>query len=279
MNTRGRLTQAELFAISSSSLRKLIQVHQGTGTGIWAIHFAKQHPQSHVVGTDLSLIQPDNSPANCEFIRDDIEDSWVFETVFDYIHLRVVFTCFDDPRGVLQRIYDNLKPGGWVEYQDSAMELVGSDDASEAIVQASPLAQWVEYMRVGLHNVKGRDPDVTRKLKGWMGEMGFVDVVERRVLMPVNGWPLDPDDSRLGRFLRLDTEKVVESSVKLLLAGGLTEEALPRFTAAVKWNLGESHMRGYWMRTYDSATKSLFLISADKDVRGRVRRLWSETPG
>ena len=29
----------------------------GTGTGIWAISFAKQYPDSSVVGTDLSLIR------------------------------------------------------------------------------------------------------------------------------------------------------------------------------------------------------------------------------
>lgn len=199
--------------------------------------------------------------------------------MFDYIHLRVVFTCFDDPRGVLQTIYDNLKPGGWVEYQDSAMDLVGCDEAADAVVQASPLAQWVAYMSAGLRSINGRDPFVTRKLKGWMGEMGFVDVVEERVLKPVNSWPLDPDDSRLGRFTRLDTEKVVDSSVKLLLAGGLTQEDLPKFKAAVKWNLGDDNMRGYWMRMYKSALKSRFLIFANTHACDRVRRLWSETCG
>lgn len=29
----------------------------GTGTGIWAIDFADEHPESEVIGTDLSPIQ------------------------------------------------------------------------------------------------------------------------------------------------------------------------------------------------------------------------------
>lgn len=29
-----------------------------TGTGIWAIQFAKDHPEANVIGTDLSMIQP-----------------------------------------------------------------------------------------------------------------------------------------------------------------------------------------------------------------------------
>jgi methylase of polypeptide subunit release factors len=29
----------------------------GTGTGIWAIEFAKRYPHTQVIGTDLSLIR------------------------------------------------------------------------------------------------------------------------------------------------------------------------------------------------------------------------------
>jgi methylase of polypeptide subunit release factors len=31
----------------------------GTGTGIWAIEFAEEHPNAQVTGTDLSPIQPE----------------------------------------------------------------------------------------------------------------------------------------------------------------------------------------------------------------------------
>lgn len=208
-----------------------------------------------MVGTDLSLIQPPNTPPNCEFIRDDIEDPWVFQIPFDFIHLRVVFTCFDDPKSVLQKIYNNLKPGGWVEYDDTAMELIGDEPSAHEHLQASALARWNNLLKAGLRNSRGRDPEVTRKLQHWMREIGFVDVVENPVLLPVNSWPSDPEARRLGQFTRLDTEMVVESSVKLLLAGGLTQEELPDFKADVKWSLGDARMRGYWRR------RSLHLVS------------------
>lgn len=227
----------------------LIAFNQGTGTGIWAINFARTHPQMHVVGTDLSLIQPRDTPPNCEFIRDDIEDPWIFQTLFDFVHLRVMFTCFDNPKQVLQTIFDNLNPGGWVEYQDTAMELVGTEPGIHEYIQASALERWNSLLKAGLQNARGRDPGVTRKLQHWMKEIGFVDVIEKPVLAPINSWPLDPEDRRLGQFLRLDTEMVVESSVKLLLAGGLTQEELPDFKAAVKWSLGDANMRGYWIGT------------------------------
>ena len=39
----------------------------GTGTGIWAIDFADQHPEANVLGIDLSPIQPGWVPPNCQF--------------------------------------------------------------------------------------------------------------------------------------------------------------------------------------------------------------------
>ncbi|KAK7937692.1 uncharacterized protein PG986_014560 [Apiospora aurea] len=48
----------------------------GTGTGVWAIQYAREHPGSRVVGSDLSLIQPDVGAdmPNVEFVREDSEE-------------------------------------------------------------------------------------------------------------------------------------------------------------------------------------------------------------
>lgn len=126
------------------------------------------------------------------------------------------------------------------------MELTGSDPSTHEYIVASALERWNSFLKAGLRNARGRDPAVTLKLQHWMREIGFVDVVEKMVLVPINSWPLDPEDRLLGQFTRLDNEMVVESSVKLLLAGGLAQEELPEFKAAVKWSLGDAKMRGYW---------------------------------
>lgn len=215
-----------------------------------------------MVGTDLSLIQPTTTPPNCEFIRDDIEDPWVFQTPFDFVHLRTVFSCFDDPKAVLQTIYDNLEPGGWVEYQDTAMELTGSNAAADEYMRTSALARWIDIFKHGLRSATGRDPDVARMYRQWMVDVGFVDVVERPVLGAINSWPLDPEDRLLGHFSRMDMEKVVDSSVKLLLAGGMTQEELPLFKTALTWNLGDCNMRGYWIRRSHCSIPFSVYISA-----------------
>jgi hypothetical protein len=45
----------------------------GTGTGAWAIAFARQHPECHVIGVDLSPVQPSWVPPNAEFMIDDVD--------------------------------------------------------------------------------------------------------------------------------------------------------------------------------------------------------------
>jgi ubiquinone/menaquinone biosynthesis C-methylase UbiE len=85
-----------------------------TGTGIWAIEFAEQFPSAHVIGTDLSPIQPAYVPPNCHFVVDDAEDPWLFSHEFDYIHGRMLVTCFQSHLEVFRSAFDNLRPGGYL---------------------------------------------------------------------------------------------------------------------------------------------------------------------
>ncbi|KAL1977269.1 hypothetical protein VTN31DRAFT_128 [Thermomyces dupontii] len=60
-----------------------------TGTVVWAIDFADQHPEAEVIGCDLSPIQPTLVPPNMKFLVDDIETEWAYESSpFDFIHAR-----------------------------------------------------------------------------------------------------------------------------------------------------------------------------------------------
>jgi len=62
----------------------------GTGTGIWAIDFADEHPEAEVLGVDLSPIQPLFIPPNVKFEVDDSEDTWTFSHKFDFIYSRAM---------------------------------------------------------------------------------------------------------------------------------------------------------------------------------------------
>jgi tRNA G46 methylase TrmB len=52
----------------------------GTGSGRWVVEVADDYPTAHVVGTDLSPIQPTDVPTNAEFILMDLTQGLEFET-------------------------------------------------------------------------------------------------------------------------------------------------------------------------------------------------------
>lgn len=75
------------FAIFETDPRTALDL--GTGTGIWAMQFADEHPNCSVIAVDISPIQPTEVPLNLEFQLADIEDEWTFQPEsFDYIHVR-----------------------------------------------------------------------------------------------------------------------------------------------------------------------------------------------
>lgn len=129
---------------------------------------AEENPTSHVVGTDLSAIQPrEYEAANCRFEVDDAEEEWLNYPMFDYVHVRLVCTCFNDHRVVMKNIFDNLNSGGWVEYQDYDMEFLQANPDYEG----TAVVRWSQALIRGLAN-KGRDLLVPRRYKSMMIEAG-----------------------------------------------------------------------------------------------------------
>ncbi|KAI8411578.1 hypothetical protein FOFC_08172 [Fusarium oxysporum] len=74
--------------LPGSKVERVLDV--GTGTGIWAIDFADDHPEAEVLGIDLSPIQPRFVPANLEFQIDDIDEEWNYSAPFTCIHSRMM---------------------------------------------------------------------------------------------------------------------------------------------------------------------------------------------
>lgn len=59
------------------------------------------------------------------------------------------------------------------------------DEYSQAALRDDPTAYqgWMDLMKEGSLKL-GRDIDVTPKLKDWLIEAGFTEVVEKRVMVP-----------------------------------------------------------------------------------------------
>lgn len=123
-----------------------------TGTGIWAIEFAEQFPTAVVVGTDLSPIQPEYLPPNLQFEVNDAEDPWVFSHEFDYIHGRMLVTCFQSHLAVFKSAFDFLRPGGYIELQDASFPFLGADEKWDG----SAFQRWMGLLMDGAKSM-GKD--------------------------------------------------------------------------------------------------------------------------
>ncbi|KXH64785.1 hypothetical protein CSAL01_10544 [Colletotrichum salicis] len=166
----------------------------GTGTGIWAMDFADEHPESEVLGVDLSPNQPTFVPPNVRFEIDDIEEPWTFSQPFDYIHSRLMTACIGDWKQYIQKCFDNLNPNGYLELNE--VDLYGkSDDGTladdGAIHRFSKL--WGEAAVKFGHAFQDNST-----LKDLMTEAGFVDIKVQLFKWPTNPWPRDAKHKELG---------------------------------------------------------------------------------
>jgi hypothetical protein len=67
------------------------------------MEFADEHPNSKVLGIDLSPIQATNVPVNCSFRVDNLEADWAPNEKYDFIHSRAMIGAIKSwPRFISQ---------------------------------------------------------------------------------------------------------------------------------------------------------------------------------
>ncbi|KUJ14139.1 S-adenosyl-L-methionine-dependent methyltransferase [Mollisia scopiformis] len=182
----------------------------GTGTGIWAIEFARQYPAAQVIGVDLSPMQPQRQflPTNVQFQVADLEDPWTFPNRFDVVHCRSVFPCLNDPAGLIKQAHDALLPGGIFEMQDMSFRFNYDEGGTYAFGTA--LADWAGMLRFTARRA-GKDWTCAERYKQDMQNAGFQDVQETVYRWPINGWPTDAAERRRGRISQENLLSALES--------------------------------------------------------------------
>lgn len=212
----------------------------GTGTGIWVMDVAYDHPEAHIVGTDLSPIQPSLVPRNVEFEIDDNEDDWNFSETFDLIHTRFMngFSIRSWPR-FYKQAFEFIKPGGWVENQEPDLCWT-SDDGSMPVGGA--FATWQQLFELGLKfaGMTARCyPDV---MKRQMEEAGFINVKIDSFKMPLGPWAKDERLSDAGTYLHESMQNGVRGISLRVFTNmlGWSVEQLEVLLAEVKAEWGQS---------------------------------------
>ncbi|KAK1983175.1 S-adenosyl-L-methionine-dependent methyltransferase [Colletotrichum cereale] len=180
----------------------------GTGTGIWALDYAEEHPEATVLGVDLSPIQSCFVPLNSSFEVDDVEKEWTWKEPFDFIFIR------------------NLEPGGYLELQDHLLPLKCQDGTMPEDFKPY---QWNNIL-IEATNKIGRPINVPSTFKQMLQDAGFVDVEEKIVTWPFNPWPKDHKLRNIGYW----TQETALAGVEAV--------SMALFTRVLDWSSNEARV-------------------------------------
>ncbi|KAF5548915.1 methyltransferase [Fusarium mexicanum] len=199
------------FSPNADTSKRVLDV--GTGTGIWAVEFADEHPHAEVYGIDIAPIQPGFVPPNCTFEIDDAEKEWTWTKPFDYVFVRLMVGSIANWDKLIRQSYDNLKPGGWVEVIDPVFPARSEDGT---LKPNSPLHRWDELTAKGALAL-GRPFDEGVNHENRLKQASFVNVTRKAFKWPTNTWPKDPKFKEIGIWTLANIERNLETISSFLL--------------------------------------------------------------
>ena len=166
---------------------------------------------------------PHSVPPNVSFEADDFEAEWVFDGLFDYIHSRYLAGSVRDWPRLVAQAYANLRPGGWVEFQDFDMKFYTTHGEFR---DGCPLDRWTGAIVAGVAAI-GNEAEPGPQLEGWVKGAGFVNVAHKLLPIPVGMWPRDRRLKEVGAF---DLAQFLD---------GLEAISLRVFTNVLGWSADE----------------------------------------
>ncbi|KAI5821266.1 S-adenosyl-L-methionine-dependent methyltransferase [Pyronema omphalodes] len=180
----------------------------GTGTGIWAIDFADKYPNSQVLGTDLSPIQPIYVPPNCRFEVDDAEQDWLWPTDhFDFIHLRNLAQSMSSYPALLKQAYSRLKPGAYLELGELGAEIYSDDNT---LSTTHGFKRYLECIHAAF-NAIGRPQQTAATIQKLLEDAGFIDIQVSSFKQPFGPWPQDTRMKEIGAMVLVMTQTALEA--------------------------------------------------------------------
>jgi hypothetical protein len=204
---------------------------------------------------------------------DDVEDEWVGKK-FDYIHIRIISGAIKDWNSLLEKAFNHLNPGGYLECAEFEVWMRSYNDT---ITNAPDIDTW----QVGLHkaaNNIGRTMEVAANLEKWIKEAGFEDVVEEKTVIPSNPWPKDKEWKLIGAYQQLNMLDAASSwgQAHFTRVLGWSSEEYAVLNANVRTQLKDQSLQLYSL-LYVFPSPSIARDFANGGGYHQVHGLWSQT--
>ncbi|KAK1999914.1 S-adenosyl-L-methionine-dependent methyltransferase [Colletotrichum falcatum] len=230
-----------LAPLDKDKIHRILDI--GTGTGVWAMQMAEELPNAEIAGNDLSAIQPTWVPPNVKFEIDDVESPWASTEKYDFIFCRYMAGALGDWPKLMQRVFRNTNPGGWVEFQDYNLEYKSDDGTlTKKHLTTECVEKFLEACRL-----VNREPSPGPKLEGWVKDAGFVNVTHQRFKIPIGDWPKDPHYKECGLINLMQILDGMEGFAMRLFTGvlGMTKEEVLVLLAEVRRELKSKAFHSY----------------------------------
>ncbi|KAK7961601.1 uncharacterized protein PG986_002426 [Apiospora aurea] len=212
-------------------------------TGIWAIEVGDQFASAEVMGIDLSPIQPVWLPPNVKFLIDDCEDEWLNGDGWDLVHFRTMSAVLKNVPKMCEQAFANLKPGGWVEWQE-LHAWMQCDDGT--MPPNDPAFDFYKLFQQAFRRI-GCDTALAANLDGPLKDAGFVNVQCVVKKIPVGQWARDKKLRLAGWYLRTAIQEVLPALCgKPLAVLGLNEVERELWRAAALRAVNDDSVHRYW---------------------------------
>ncbi|KAL8634949.1 MAG: hypothetical protein Q9228_007512 [Teloschistes exilis] len=203
----------------------------GCGTGIVTRQLGDAYPTAQVYGIDISPVPPGPKPSNLEYILGDVRqvlktDPRLSSESVDFVFSRLLVLGMTDWPGYVRDIVTLLRPGGWVEMHDFALDwyLHGSYCSGEW--------EWLQALSAAAER-KGWDLRCGKNIKGYMEQAGLRDVSVEVYKVPMGDWLAGerPETRRIGEHAARECGMLYYHAIPRMLQGmGYPEEKVKKFS-------------------------------------------------
>lgn len=174
---------------------------------------ADKFPGALVIGVDMTPIQSPVIPHNVLWRIDDIQNTeWApGYSSANFIHMRSVICTLSRHEEVLESAFRNLKPGGWVEFQDLSSNIECDDGTVKA---DHPMLTFMSLLRHHFAPAHHWNLDLPQNLPPILQRIGFTNISIRRHKVPLGAWAREQKQRELGLFM---SQHVLWQFVKAIL--------------------------------------------------------------